>query len=53
MKLALVFVVVGGLAFVVANYAKKEKWFRCWTSLGGVWIACGVIHLIRELMKRG
>jgi len=50
MKLAMIWVTLGGLSFLASSFAKKEKWFKLFVSLGGFWIACGVRHLIQAVM---
>ncbi len=50
MKLALFWVALGGMAFLVASFTKKERWFKFLVSAGGFWLACGVAHLIRAVM---
>lgn len=55
MELDMIFAVIlttlVGLSFIASNFAKKEKWFKLFVSLGGFWIACGVRHLIMAVRK--
>lgn len=55
MELDMIFAVIdaalGGLSFLASFFAKKEKWFRLFVSLGGYWIALGVLYLIMAVRK--
>lgn len=45
-KVAAFWVALGCLLFLASTCAKNERWFKCFVSLGGFWLACGVLHLI-------
>lgn len=58
MELDMIFAIIGaalgGLSFLAsffAIFAKKEKWFRLFVSLGGYWTALGVLYLIMAVRK--
>lgn len=49
-KVAALWVALGCLSFLAAAFAKKERWFKCFVSLGGFWLSCGVLHLMRAVL---
>lgn len=51
LTIAIIDAALGGLSFLASFFAKKEKWFRLFVSLGGYWIALGVLHLIMAVRK--
>lgn len=51
LTIATIVTALGCLSFLASFFAKKEKWFRLFVSLGGYWIALGVLHLIMAVRK--